>query len=488
MTLEDGLTIDSRQEVEGDPGGETIRKALEGSLHWWMTVSSIVRPVLENAGSETFAMILGQRSVLQLLPDNTTRRSSLRKLLPGGVSTVSMVRSAMGEPIPKTYVKAAKLTVRGQDMGTIGFKRIDTMKRWYFLDGNEYYLRHAGRHIGPTVLVDTTPKDATAGDEFPEQFEEFARSRMFSDLLVIPHTSGSQAFLDRYAKWAKGHFRPARRHATSSLAPPPWDPNQPPNPFAYTLPIPTDADFRITGYFRDNQWQDPSEPEAARSLLESRFDLKLGFWDLVNNPILRSSLLMTKPRQAPPPGTTKIPKAASERAARTIEEKLERKKLETAELVAVGARLEPALIGLWKPIEPGIFRLELTEPVHRWLGDEPWPLVSITLTIVKRHTQASLSISLYNQVDLKSYVRNRKEALEQIGRHAEGAIVDLDAMHPILWKVPGGWGDQVDWETRAQSLLGMSKLWTSEFEDLCAACRIALSEREIPNRSDRFPD
>lgn len=466
MCLEDGSTVDSRQSVQLDSSGEAMRKAVAGSLHWWLTVSSIVTRVLANRGDGSFALIIGGRSVLRLEADNTTKRTSLMKLLPGGVGTVSLVRSPLSDPLPEGYLEAEKLVAAGQLVGSVGFRLVTAGKKWYFLDGNEYYLRHAGPSIAPAVLVDTSAHH--------RQFEDLEAGRLFSDLLILPHTSQNQLCLDRYAQWRSGKrvaASPSTDHASR------WDPNRPPDPIEYTFPVVVSAQFGITGYFRDGQWQDPSGPEAARSLLESRFNLKIGFWDLVNNGVLRRSLLKEIPQAPLASGMVTLPQGATDRAAKTVEAAVKEKRLEAEGLEKAEDQLLRALNGDWKHFRPGEIRLELTERICRWPGDEPCPLVSINVAVLKRRTQASLSISLYNQVDLNSYVREHAGALQRIAEYWEGEGIDAEMGQPILWRVQGGWGDEVSWEHRAKALTEMSRQWRLELQTLCDACRGALAQR-----------
>ena len=74
-----------------------------------------------------------------------------------------------------------------------------------------------------------------------------------------------------------------------------------PDPIAYTCPVPVQADFTVTGLVQNGEWQDPSDLEAARSLLQASDDLKIGIWDLVGNATLRRTLLEAVPSAPPPP-------------------------------------------------------------------------------------------------------------------------------------------------------------------------------------------
>lgn len=72
----------------------------------------------------------------------------------------------------------------------------------------------------------------------------------------------------------------------------------------------------MTGLIKDGLWQDPSDLEAARALLQARFDLRIGIWDLASNPTLRKTLLDGQPSTPAPADPVPIPNAAAGRARR----------------------------------------------------------------------------------------------------------------------------------------------------------------------------
>ena len=66
MTVDDGASLDSRQVVEGDEQAEVMLRTLASSLLWWKTAISVVKPVLESAGTDAFALVLGTRTVMEV--------------------------------------------------------------------------------------------------------------------------------------------------------------------------------------------------------------------------------------------------------------------------------------------------------------------------------------------------------------------------------------------------------------------------------------
>jgi hypothetical protein len=206
MTVDDGSTLDSRQQVEGDPESRVTRSSLANSLLWWTTTSSLVEPLLDTAGPESFALVIGPRSVVELRHDGTLRRTRLRSLLPSATSTVELVRTSMNEPLPDGYDEVTTIRAsNGQSLGTVGISPRPAGRRWRFLNGNEYYLSFAGPQIGPAVIVDTSDSFAGGAQFNWFRFHALERRRLFSDdtVLVLPHTHSSDVLLRGYVAWVQ---------------------------------------------------------------------------------------------------------------------------------------------------------------------------------------------------------------------------------------------------------------------------------------------
>jgi hypothetical protein len=56
MTVDDGASFDSRQQMEGDENSEVTSRSLATSLLWWRTTISLVMPILQPAGDSAFAL------------------------------------------------------------------------------------------------------------------------------------------------------------------------------------------------------------------------------------------------------------------------------------------------------------------------------------------------------------------------------------------------------------------------------------------------
>jgi len=126
MTVDDGSSLDSRQVIDGDEQAEMTLRTLASSQLWWKAAISVVKPMLDSAGPDAFALVLGTRTVMEVRADGSTHRTRLRSLLPGGTSDAEVIRSGVRQPLAEGYEKAVVLRGQGEqysDLGTVGFTR-----------------------------------------------------------------------------------------------------------------------------------------------------------------------------------------------------------------------------------------------------------------------------------------------------------------------------------------------------------------------------
>ncbi|WP_406122349.1 hypothetical protein OHQ89_10005 [Streptomyces canus] len=476
MTVDDGSSLDSRQPVAEDTTSHVTHASLATSLLWWLTASSLVGRLLDSAGASAFALLVGQRSVVELRHDGSLRRTGLRAVLPGGTTELDLIRTSFDEPLPETYTETHRLeSWNGTVMGTVGFKTKAPSRRWRFLKGSEFYLDRAGERIGAAVLIDTSETLTQVGDLLPGRYAEFEKRRLTGDnsVLVMPHTHRSESLVRGYLAWVRGG-RPAAEKISAPVTT--WDPTAPPDPVHYTCPVPIEAQFGVTGLVQDGEWRDPSDLEAARALLQARYDLKIGIWDLVGNPTLRSALLSSTLQAPAPAEVAPIPAGAAQRAQKRVTARTIEKAEAEHSLNQIATSFGPLEVQGWKrPAERrGFMRLPLTDDYPRWPGDDPFPLVQLEFEISKRQSSVSVSTILYNQVDVSQYVTDRRETFESI---AAPDRCQLGNSRPILWRALGGWADDVDWLQRTTALAEHTRRWRAALQELCSQCRHAHAKK-----------
>ena len=468
MKLEDGTTIDTRQTLEGDHACHVIHCSLAGSLWWWTTTISLVEPLLRVRSGDPFALVIGNRTVAD--PRGVVaKRTGLSKFLPGGSTDLEIMRVMKDAPFPSGFEELWHDNDReGHVWSRVGVKVTDPARHWRFLKGNEFYLRRVGASIGLSVLVDTSESTVSGERMYSGRYAQFEEARLFAEpmVIVMPHTQRTESLVRGYLRWvAKG--RPTPRYPSSFA----WDPDAPPDPIRFTRVTPASATFTVTGLVRDGEWVDPGPLEAARRLLEARYDLKIGIWDLVDNDILRDSLLDTIPRFTVPHKPVVVPPAAAARAARQVGEVLDQRAEQHQAMARISARMGPLDARGWKASETerGWFRtLPLTTPVQRWGDEHPGALAQLEMSISKRSVSITAFTVMYNLgIDVSAYVAERTSLFERL---ASPASIMVRETRPVVWGAPGGWGDDVDWQERVGLLAEKTEPWRKAFSELVDRC------------------
>jgi hypothetical protein len=462
MTLEHGEELDSRMPVEGDPRSRILCRALGESLMWWMTTSSLVDAILDSQGQGAFALVNGYRTVVEVKPDGRVRRIKLKSLIRGGVGTVRIIGAESTSDLRDGYVKASdKRTFGGAPLGGItGVDAGVATNRWRFLEGWDYSLAEALSTIRPTVIVDTDP-DYILNNSYA-RYEE---SRLADGLtLVLPHTHATESYLRGVTDWIL-EGRPPRAPLEHWMR----DGESLSDIYgsAPGVAVVSSGQFRVTGLYRRGEWQDPAELDAARAFVESRFDLRIGIWDLADNPSLRTSLLEPRAVTPAPTEPAPVPKGSARRSAlmesarqSTIERRID----------VLGAICEHFKLlrplgweVLRRPATPqdrAGFRLPLGEPVQRY--GELTPVAFLRFSVGRYMTD--VRIDTPHRFDLKSYLESKRDVLSQI---AKPGLCDFGVPgSPILWMTTGGWGSAIDWPERLAELRAKTLLWLEVFDDL----------------------
>ena len=306
FTADTGEQLDSRQPFAEDPRSKIARTALAGSELWWLVTASLVLPLLDAQGDDSFAIASGAKSVVTPRPDGTVKRRRLATVLPGGV------------------------------------RPSNSNGRWMVTYGAGLW-----RELDTRVLIDTSSlywQNAFALEDYAE-FEQ--RWRKHEDLIIVGvHTHADALYLNGYTEWvadgrpkqAGGPGLPRTHSATDGLH----------------AVLPVEAEFGVTGVVQNGTWVDPAPLEAARALLQARFDLRLGIWDLATNDTLRSTLLKETPVAAAPTTPAQETVGAQERTAAWRAKRTKIQKRVEARHQVIAERL-PALDACgWTSTLPGV--------------------------------------------------------------------------------------------------------------------------------------
>lgn len=453
MVVDGGATMDSRQLVEDDPWSLVSQLALTGSMLWWRTVLSVVNPILTEAGENSLCYVVGGKSVKELRSDGSLTQRRLAAVLSGGTTKVEFDRPWEEHPLREGFVPH----------GTIGYKVETSGKRWVFagIDQPPYTVAEA---IGASVIIDQRTWPYVSRTD-KDNFSDFESARMFSGVvLVLPHTPVIATYLESYVDWVAGGRQGLGHHGQppGTRDPERWQ------ELRNSVPVPLSSEFKVSGVIQGGTWVDPADFEAARSLLESRYDLKLGFWDVVGNAVLRQALLDSTPISAAPVEPAVVPAAAKVRAAKRADALATEIAARTESKEAIARRLEPHG---WEQGHGITYRLV------DWKGQvEDRVLLYMTLSITKRRcavTVATLGRELFDLVH--SYLGAHAAEFEEIAAPDECEARDRST---TIWRCTGGWSDPIDWDERIAAIGAKTLRWADAFAGLGTRCRQWQADQE----------
>ena len=470
FTPDGGDPIDSRQRIEGDDGSEIMRRSLRGSWFWWSAVSSVVLPILESAGPHAYALVIGERSLQELMPDGSTARTSLLKLLPGGWGDVSSVRQMEDDPSTPDAVSADPAEDPGAARRRVYALAPDGDLRWRFMEGDDPDLERFPESTRPTVIVDTSDAYADHPQTRQDPYERMRRMFAWATpaILVLPHTTATEKCVKAFLEW-DGADRPAViAEKTRQVLMETWL-DTPPDPLQFTTMVPIQADFRVSGLVRNRSWAAPDDLEAARQLLQARFDLRIGIWDLVDNPVLRESLLVGSPVDPAPVAPLTVPLGAAARAATAVEKKLDQQERHRR-IYAVTGPLE-ALGWVRTQLEPySLLSFPLSEPFP--FGSNPRPIAWLAISLTRRQAQVTArGLIAVRGLTLGGHIEQHRAVFEAIS----GMEVAVKGGLTVLWKESGGWADDLDWESRFRDLAQKSSAWSAALTPVVASIFARLS-------------
>ena len=170
-------------------------------------------------------------------------------------------------------------------------------------------------------------------------------------VLIVPDTHYLQESFDQFVLGEQAWAAYADEHPQETPKA-----SRKPDPLDYASAVPVQAEFKITGLIQEGAWQDPSDLEAARALLQYRYDLTIGIWDLASNPTLRATLLDVVEVRPAPPIEVAVPAAANARAKSKLDK-------EQATWEEWAARLNP-LTQIGVGAAPWWWRLVLPFPLR----------------------------------------------------------------------------------------------------------------------------
>ena len=211
-----------------------------------------------------------------------------------------------------------------------------------------------------------------------------------------------------------------------------------------------DADFRVTWFLDCGREEDPEVVDAAFRFLLSRYDLKVGFWDLVRDRGLRESLLTPEELAPPPERPLKMPQEMASAAAAGKSQRVAKKQSEDAARKTLHDGLWPLLNErkwkTWKAnfdgtkIHPGTeYHLPLGKEIRWSPAAPPAPVLYYSLKVHKEQSVLRLATLPTPFIGVAEYLEAHAQLLEAgVGKPPTGNV---------LWRFAGlGWeGDPTQW-------------------------------------------
>lgn len=475
MTMSDGSVLDSRQPTELENQAQAMRKALTKSWLWWSTVSSLVLPILEGYEPERFALLVGERTVIELATDGTLKRRRLAKLLPGGGSNIKTIWSPTPETLPDGWKQASE----------VGYEPLQGEAKWRFVLA-DYQVQYLVQELNPAVIV-VTDESHLADSPYPLHWESYSYLKTLASssdsLVILPHTARTEAVVENYLHWSR---RERPEMLPLNPEPTPYDPDAPPELERFLQPVVVAADFGVTGLVENGEWRDPADLEAARRLRQARYDLQIGIWDLARNPVLRSTLLESAPVAPAPAAPAVLPSDAVERTNQRVAGIVAKRAHDKAMHGKNWPEIKQTLLRSLEPLgwvaTPGRqydenLDLGLTEPLRIWVEGDDRPLVTLRLVVSRDGTELHARTPMHGEARIDEYV-------QQPARLPEFEKLAADNLNPkklnaddvVVWTAAGGWGDDscnIDWNEVALAIAERTPRWTDLFHDLTEIYREA---------------
>lgn len=414
LTLESGEQIDSRQLIKGDQWDFTLRSAIAYSEHWWETIRSWVDLILDRDEEGAWALLWAPKTLRRPKEDGSFRRVRLATALPGAASLMDFWNEDV-RGIGAT-IDASKMSARYRIL--------------------EYELRYQDLTSSrpPTVFLGIHPTRWSVGglEPFDDVLTKWPRT-----VIVLPHTPITEAAASRLKAWFAGGRQKAPRGANHEKELKKYVEAQ--EAFRDHSPLVMNADLKVTYFLDQGTPAQAADLDAAISFLLSRYDLKVGLWDLARDPGLRESLLSPEEQKAPPSRPADVPAELAAAAAKARAKRSSEQKNKVDSLAAVHRALWPELEkrrwriwgrdpqreAMFKPQPPGSeYHLPLGNSVLWSDLFPPVPILYYLLTFEKKQAVLRLKTPPIAFRGIPACVEERSEELERItGQQPDGEDV-----------------------------------------------------------------
>jgi hypothetical protein len=408
MVLDSGERLDSRQPIARDKWDFALRSALSSSERWWDVARSLAEVILKEDAQQSpsaWALVWAPKNLRHQKPDGSIRRVRIRSVLPNAVSLMDVWSSDRGG---SARIDASRTTAR--------YRVLEPPLRYADLSAARPPAIFVGAH--------------------PTEWDVYGNLAPFADVLtrwpsipmVLPHTPLIEATVVQLQRWfASGRSRRdfpseeayglAEDYVESKAA------------FKDHNPTVVGAQFQITFFLDQGKRASAADLYAALELVLSRYDLKIGLWDLARDSGLRESLLTPKQLQAAPPSAAQMPEAVRASAAKSQRVRANRQQAEAGKRRSLHASLWPLLE------QRGWFTWDSEAVGEKYIfragGDVTWsdafppsPILFYELAVSKHQSVLRLRTAPFGFTAMPKYLGEQSAVLRGVtGQYPEDGVL-----------------------------------------------------------------
>ena len=457
MALQDGSEIDSRQSISGDQADYLLHQAMSRSEDWWRAAKELADLIMADRGEMSWTLAWAPKSVTVIKPDGTPGHRQIRAVLgPNSNDLIESQRQVQSVAWDGSEI-ASQESIQETKMRSTDLSRNLLVRYKLFTHGLQD-INEIPSGARPSVFIGSYHTSCSPLDK--------VLSALPDTVIILPHTPTVERLI------LNGSIRPTRYDAKWTDEAEAGGLRQDPsfgcldNGSSFEksehalkkkrFRVATAA-FSVTRFVARGTNQDPTVAQSAVDFIRTNYDLKIGFWDLVNNPGLRETLLDKMHTSEVPSRKTVLPVESG----RGVEES----SLQKSARKALHNRIAQSLDSHWKNAIWNDEGSNYFLPFGRVIDGLPQGrnhLVTLHLKVHKR--QMILYIEAFSGYEskVKRWIQNRQGILNALGLKTESP---KDPSQQILGRFEGcGWRNQEEEQISAM-LAKVATLTTLAIED-----------------------
>ena len=458
MTLQDGTVVDSRQTISGDLADYLLLQAMSRSEDWWRAAKELADLIMADRGEMSWTLAWAPKSVTVIKPDGTPGHRQMRAVLgPNSNDLIEFERQGQDVAWDPSQI-ASQVPIQETKARSTNLSRNLAIRYKFFTHGLQD-VHEIPSGARPSVFIGSYHTSCSPLDK--------VLSALPDTVIILPHTPTVERLL------VHGSIQPIRydskRTAKAEAGGLRQDPSFGCLDNGYSFENSEHAfkknrfrvatgEFSVTRFVARGTIQDATVAQSAVHFIRTNYDLKIGFWDLVNNPGLRDTLLDKMHASVVPSGKTALPVESARGVEQLSRQRSARKRLHDR----IAASLRPYWRNAtWKDEGSNYFL-----PFGKVIDGLPLGrnhAVTLHLVVLKRQTVLQIeSFDGYERKIIK-WIQHRIETMNAMGLLP---MSTEDSNRQILGRFEGcGWDDGQDEEQISSMLAKVAALAKLAIED-----------------------